>query len=789
MTRSGKADMNTRALTTLEFDKILALCLTHTASELGREELKTLKPSENRAEAELLLAQTMEADTVYRRSGRTPIDGFPDMRGTLKRIHASYSLSAIELLNTAQCLKVSRHTRETILSAQTEGSVQRMANRLSSHRSIEDEIARCILAEDEIADSASVELTRIRRQMRIVNERVREKLNFYIKSSSYQKYLQDPIITMRNGHYAIPIKAEYRSQFPGLIHDQSGSGQTLFIEPSAVVELGNDFKRLLAEEKTEIDRILAGLTALVEPFADELYASLNILGALDAIFAKAILARDMQACCPKLNEEGRIHILNGRHPLLAKDKVVPVSIWLGEEFQTLIITGPNTGGKTVTLKTVGLFVLMALSGMFIPADEGSELSVFHEVFADIGDEQSIEQSLSTFSSHMTNLVDILGKADEHSLVLLDELGAGTDPIEGAALAQAILEYLQLGGCMTMATTHYSEVKAFALTQTGMQNASMEFDVDRLCPTYRLYIGIPGKSNAFEISERLGLEPSVIDRARRYLKKEDIAFEDVLNEASTQRRLATEQREEAEQALAEANKLKTSMQAEKDKLTAEKALLRRKAKEDARELVIETRREMDELIAELKQIKNIDYAALERAKQNARDKLRKKEDALSDKLVRREDHGEPLQTATVGQEVFVVSLDRNATVTKLERGAAIVQAGVMKFTVPMDDLRSASTAQVLEQKRASTPILADVREMKLELDLRGQTVDDAILEIDRYIDECDLSSRKEFFIIHGKGTGALRSGVQAYLKTHPRVKSFRQGAYGEGDAGVTVVSLK
>ena len=518
--------MNERALKSLEFDKIRAQCAAHTASDIGREFVAALHPTDDIERAEMLLRQTWEADGICRRIGGSPIDTFPDARTTLSRVKASYALSPAELLNLAACLKASRRAKERLLAEDEDAELHRLANPLSAHSEIESEIARCILSEDEIFDNASPELNRIRRQMRITAERVKEKLNNIIKSPAYQKYLQEPIVTVRNGRYAIPVKAEHRAQIGGLVHDQSGSGQTVFIEPTAVVELGNAYKQLQAEEKREIERILAGLTALIAPYADELYQSLMLLGNLDCIFARAILARDMRAYCPKLNGNGLIHIKNGRHPLIDKNTVVPISVWIGDGYDTLIVTGPNTGGKTVTLKTVGLFTLMACAGMFIPADESSEIAVFREVFADIGDEQSIEQSLSTFSAHMTNIVSILKDAGSDTLVLLDELGAGTDPNEGAALAQAILSHLQQAGATTFATTHYSEIKAFALTHEGMQNASMEFDVDKLCPTYKLYIGIPGKSNAFEISKRLGLDESIIDQAREYLKHEDVAFEDV-----------------------------------------------------------------------------------------------------------------------------------------------------------------------------------------------------------------------------------------------------------------------
>ena len=784
--------MNERALKSLEFDKIRAQCAVHAASDIGREFVAALHPADDLERAEMLLRQTWEADAICRRIGGSPIDTFPDARATLSRVKASYALSPAELLNLAQCLKASRRAKERLLAGEDESELHRLANPLSSHSEIESEVARCILSEDEISDNASPELNRIRRQMRITAERVKEKLNSIIKSPAYQKYLQEPIVTVRNGRYAIPVKAEHRAQIGGLIHDQSGSGQTVFIEPAAVVELGNAYKQLQAEEKREIERILAGLTALIAPYADELYQSLMLLGNLDCIFSRAVLARDMRAYCPKLNDKSLIRIKNGRHPLIDKNTVVPISVWIGDGYDTLIVTGPNTGGKTVTLKTVGLFTLMASAGMFIPADESSEIAIFREVFADIGDEQSIEQSLSTFSAHMTNLVGILKDAGRDTLVLLDELGAGTDPNEGAALAQAILKHLQEAGATTFATTHYSEIKAFALTHEGMQNASMEFDVDKLCPTYKLYIGIPGKSNAFEISRRLGLDDTIIEQAKEYLKREDVAFEDVLSGAEQQRKLAEQQASELTEELEKARAERIALENERKKLWEDRAAIREKAREEAKSFVAATKHEMDALISELRQIKNIDTKALERAIQTSRDKLRESSNRLSDNPEPSTAEGEIPSSVIRGQTVQVVSLNSKATVIKPQdaKGQVQVQAGPIKVFVPLSDLRI--TSQKKEPQREKTrprEIMTDIKTVKYELDLRGFLVDDAILEIDAFIDDCIRTGRTEFNIIHGKGTGALRAGVQNYLKTHPRVKSFRIGAYGEGDAGVTVVTLK
>lgn len=779
-----------KTFVTLEYDKILSILKQHLASDVGHEFAEKLRPVTARKEAEILQDQTLEAESIYTRTGRTPVSGFPDVRELVGRMHASLFLSTRELLAIAQAMRASREAKEVLQAGEDNSLLCNLANRLSSHRSVEEEISRCIPGEDEISDNASPELSRIRRQMKIVGERVREKLNSMLKSQTTQKYLQEAVITIRNGRYVLPVKAECRSQVPGLMHDQSSSGATLFIEPSAVVELGNENKRLLIEEKNEIERILSGLTAMVAPFADEIHTSCNVMGALDVIFARAIMARDQRAVRPKLNDAGCVRIVRGRHPLIAKDSVVPIDIWLGETFRTLIITGPNTGGKTVTLKTVGLFTLMAMSGMFIPADEGTELSTFERVFADIGDEQSIEQSLSTFSSHMTNTVRILAEADSRSLVLLDELGAGTDPVEGAALAQAILESLYARNALSVATTHYSEIKAFALMHAGMQNASMEFDVDRLCPTYRLFIGIPGKSNAFEISRRLGLSEAVIDRAQDFLQKKDVAFETVLSEAEQARRAAENDKAAIYQTRIETEKIKTELEKEKKKLEDEKTLLRQKARDDARRMVQETRQDMEKLIAQLRAIENIDHKQLERAVQSSRDAMRKTEERLYEQAVQRDAAGDAPASVHPGERVKLITLGQEATVLKAAdgKGEVLVQAGIMKLSIPLRDIRPVEQKKKTQQTTAKVSIEQD-RGSALSIDLRGSMVDDACLELDRFIDNALITGVHEFFVVHGKGTGALRTGVQQYLRKHPRVKTYRIGQYGEGDAGVTVVTLK
>lgn len=784
--------MEKRVLKTLEYDKILAMLKERASCCISRELVDTMEPSGDFDTVERELKLTAEAETLFYKTGRSPVDDFPDMRHCLERMHAALFLSTGELPGIASCLKAARIAKDILAKEVGEESyLYNLAGLLITHRSAEEEINRCIINEDEIFDGASPTLARIRRAMRLANEKVREKLNSIIRSTAYQKYLQEPIITIRNGRFVIPVKQEYRQQVPGLIHDQSSSGATLFIEPSAVVELGNEYKKLLAEEADEIERILTELTAMLAPYADEIREDLNIMGQIDLVFAKAKLSRELNAVMPRLNRNNYVRIVRGRHPLISADRVVPIDIWIGRDYRSLIITGPNTGGKTVTLKIVGLFALMVQSGIFVPANEGSEFPVFEHIYADIGDEQSIEQSLSTFSSHMKNIVGILDNADENSLVLLDELGAGTDPIEGAALAMSILEELNERHCICVSTTHYSEIKAFAMTHEGMENASMEFDIDRLCPTYRLYIGIPGKSNAFEISSRLGLPNSIIDKAKGFLKGEDVRFEDIISSAQSQHRIAEEERKMAEEARAELEKLRADAERERRKLDEDRNRLQAKAKEDAKRIVADTKREMEKLIVEIRSIKDIDRSAADRVIQAARDTLRATETAVNEKeAIKKEDNTKPPKTVRAGDTVNIVTLDQKATVLSApdSKGEVMVQAGVMKLNVKLKDIR------LIEEKKAAAPTSGKVglgagRQVGLELDVRGMLVDEANIIVDRYLDDAYNAGLSEVNIIHGKGTGALRAGVQAFLKRHPLVKGYRMGSYGEGDAGVTVVTLK
>ena len=783
-----------KVLKTLEYDKILARLRQHAGCCISRELADELEPRTELDEINSDLRLTSEAESYFLRTGYTPVDDFPDMRSALKRMNAVLFLNCEELLNIGKCLKAIRVAREQLVPQAMEsgepGVIANLASGLITHRYLEDEINRCILSEDDLFDGASPALARIRRDKRIANERVREKLNSIIRSQTQSKYLQDPLITIRNGRFVVPVKQEYRQMIPGLIHDQSGSGQTLFIEPAAVVELGNEFKKLTIEEQAEVERILTELTAAIKPSANDIYSDLYLLGKIDLAFAKAKLAKEMKAVMPKTNCEGRLNLIRARHPLIPSYQVVPIDIRLGTDFRTLIVTGPNTGGKTVTLKTTGLFTLMAQSGLFIPANVGSEVSVFESIFADIGDEQSIEQSLSTFSSHMRNIVGILDGADERSLVLLDELGAGTDPIEGAALAMSILEDLHARGSFTAATTHYSEIKAFALTHEGMENASMEFDIDKLCPTYRLFIGIPGKSNAFEISRRLGLSEHIIEAARGFIDKENTDFETILSDAETKKRQAEEEMELAEQARLVHDQLVEELRQERAKLEREKAEYRQKAREEARKVVAETRREMEQLIVEIRQIKSIDQREADRIIQKNRDALRKAEGELADELVKPTTaDGKAPKDVKPGDIVNVISLGKPATVLARpdKNGDVQIQIGIIKMSVKLSDIRASG-----EKQQTGVSVKVEYRPentVGLELDIRGKLVDEAIPLVDKYLLDAHMNGLTEVNIIHGKGTGALRAGIQTYLKKHSLVKSFRNGNYGEGDYGVTVVTLK
>ena len=790
--------MTERSLRVLEFGKIRGQLAQYCVSDMGRELCDALTPAGNMDDVRRSQQETEEARTVLTYLGGTPMVSFSDVRAPLHLAEIGSALSPRALLEIAACLRASRAARDALVN-ERENTPMLTANasRLSTFKPIEQAISDAILSEDEIADRASTELFTIRRKMRACNERVRERLNGMIHNPSFQKYLQEAIITMRADRYVLPVKQEYRGMVPGIVHDQSSTGATIFVEPMAVVEIGNELKQLISAEKTEIERILRALSAQVAPEAGAIAGNLAILAQLDFAFAKAALAREMHACPPKMNGEGRINIIRGRHPLIDPEKVVPLDIRLGETFTTLIITGPNTGGKTVTLKTTGLFTLMAQAGLQVPAEYGTELAVFDDVFADIGDEQSIEQSLSTFSGHMKNIVSILENVTPGSLVLFDELGAGTDPTEGAALAQAILATLLTMHTRTVATTHYSELKEYALTTENVENASVEFDVATLRPTYRLSIGIPGKSNAFEISRKLGLPEFVINSAKELLSREQVRFEDVIAGAEYHRQVAEKERQLAEEARAEMVAIRNQAEAERKKLEDQRDRAIRKAKDEAKRIVENARRESEAMIAELRAMKKAG-GAQEHEIQRVKKQMEQAQEALADQ---KEVGGEIPRSVKPGDMVHVASMELDATVVSGPDAKGYVQlkAGMMKMRAQLNDLRTLTSTQQLikkeqkklERKRSMREQRVDVmtRAVRRELDVRGMALDEAIPEVQKFIDDAVISSLGEVSIIHGNGMGILRAGIADCLKRHPSVSSFRLGRYGEGETGVTIVSLR
>lgn len=790
--------MTERSLRVLEFDKIRAQLTQYCVSDMGRELCGALMPSGRLDDVRRMQEETEEARTLITYLGDTPMIPFTDVRAQLHLAEIGSALSPRALMEIASCLRASRAAREALVTdKQNTPMLTANASRLSTFRPIEQAIGEAIISEDEIADRASSELFAIRRKMRACNERVRERLNGMIHSPSFQKYLQEAIITVRADRYVLPVRQEYRGMVPGIVHDQSATGATLFVEPMAVVEIGNELKQLTASEKAEIERILRALSAQIAPEAAAIGDNLAILAQLDFAFAKAALARQMHACPPKMNGEGLIRILRGRHPLIDPEKVVPLDIRLGEDFTTLIITGPNTGGKTVTLKTTGLFTLMAQAGLQVPAEHGTELAVFDDVFADIGDEQSIEQSLSTFSGHMRNIVSILEHVTPDSLVLFDELGAGTDPTEGAALAQAILSTLLTMSTRTVATTHYSELKEYALTTEGVENASVEFDVATLRPTYRLSIGIPGKSNAFEISRKLGLPEFVIAGAKELLSREQVRFEDVIANAEYHRQVAQKERQIAEEARAEMVAIRNQAEAERKKLEEQRDKAIKKAKDEAKRIVENARRESEQMIGELRAMKKAG-GAQEHEIQRVKKQMEKAQEELAE---RQETGGEIPASVKPGDMVHVASMDLDATVISGPDAKGYVQlkAGMMKMRAKLSDLRTMTSTQQmlrkeqkkLERKRSMREMRVDVmtRQIRQELDVRGMALDEAIPEVQKFLDDAMLSSLGEVSIIHGNGTGVLRAGIADCLRRHPCVSSFRLGRYGEGETGVTIVSLK
>lgn len=791
--------MNKKTLLKLEYNKIIELLTEHASSEIGKNRCRALIPMIDLEEINTAEEQTAAAFSRIVKKGRLSFSGCHSVEDSMMRLEVGAALGSGELLRICKLCEAANRARsygrhETV--DELADCLDAYFEQLSPLTPLTAEIRRCILDEDEISDDASSTLRHIRKSMNMINDKVHSTLNGLV-NGSLRSYLQDTIITMRGDRYCIPVKAEYRSQVNGLIHDQSSTGSTLFIEPMAVVKLNNDLKELYAKEQEEIQIILARLSVEAAAFIEEIRTNYRILGELDFIFAKGGLALSMNASRPIFNSNGYIHIREGRHPLLNKKTVVPITITLGGEFDLLIITGPNTGGKTVSLKTVGLFTLMGQSGLHIPALDRSELAVFENVYADIGDEQSIEQSLSTFSSHMTNIVSFLQEVNEHSLVLFDELGAGTDPTEGAALAIAILSHLHDRGIRTMATTHYSELKVFALSTKGVENACCEFDIETLRPTYHLLIGVPGKSNAFAISSKLGLPDYIIESAKTHLSEQDESFEDLLTDLETSRR--TIEREQAEIAAykREAEQLKRELHKKQEKLEERKERIIKEANEKANAILREAKEVADETMKQFRKFgkENISVADMERERERLRQKITKTQSSITPAQTKpKKQH--KASDFRLGESVKVHSLNLTGTVSSLPdaKGNLFVQMGILRSQVHMSDLEileEPMTITAKQMQRTSTGKMKMSKSMSIspEINLLGKTVDEAIAELDKYLDDAYLSHLNQVRIVHGKGTGALRTGVHNYLKRQKHVKSYRLGALGEGDAGVTIVEFK
>ena len=792
--------MNKKAIHALEYMKIIDQLTQKASSPLGKEKCRRLRPSNNLSEIETMQLQTAHALTRLFQKGNLNFGNVKDIRASLKRLEVGSSLNIVELLTICSFLEnVNRvksygrpdrdDTAPDCLSA--------MFQTLEPLTPLSAEIRRCILSEEEISDDASPTLRQIRRGIKIANDRIHTQLNSIVNSNS-RTYLQDTVITMRNGRYCIPVKAEYKNQIPGMIHDQSSTGSTLFIEPMSIVKLNNDIRELELQEQKEIEVILARLSEEVAQYIEALSDNFTIMVELDFIFARAALAMEQNATAPIFNTKGIINLRKARHPLIHKKQVVPIDIRLGEDFDLLVVTGPNTGGKTVSIKTVGLLTLMGQSGLHIPAADRSQLSVFHEVYADIGDEQSIEQSLSTFSSHMTNVVSFLEKADRHSLVLFDELGAGTDPTEGAALAIAILSHLHKQGIRTMATTHYSELKVYALSTEGVENASCEFDVETLRPTYRLLIGVPGKSNAFAISSKLGLPDYIIEKAKEQISQEDESFEDMMTSLEASRITIEKEQTEIQKYKLEIEALKKQLEEKQSKIDERKERILQNANEEAHKILQEAKDYADETIKLYHKFQkdHVDMSTVEKERQKLRQQMNKVEKNMAMKQKKQKPTKQlKASDLKVGDSVKVLSMNLKGTVsTKPDsRGNLFVQMGILRSQVNISDL------ELIDEPVIKTPSLSRTGQGKIkmsksasvstEINLLGKTVDEAIAELDKYLDDAYIAHLSSVRIVHGKGTGALRQGVHNYLKRQKHVASYRLGTFGEGDAGVTIVEFK
>ena len=790
--------MNNKTLIKLEFDKIISMLENEASSFRGKQLCRRLKPVTDLTKIDLLQEQTAAAFTRIIKKGRISFGDAAPVEESLKRLEIGGALNTAELLricrllsNTARAKSYGRHDTQEDLA----DCLDIYFDGLEPLTPLSNEIERCIISEDEISDDASSALKHIRRSINNLNDRVHTTLSGLV-NGSLRTYLQDALITMRGDRYCIPVKAEYRSQVQGLIHDQSASGSTLFIEPMAIVKLNNDLKELYVQEQDEIRKILASLSEEAAQYIEEIRTDYRSLTDLDFIFARGALALTMRASRPILNEEGRIRIREGRHPLLDQKKVVPITVSLGDEFSLLIITGPNTGGKTVSLKTVGLLTLMGQAGLHIPAGDRSEIAVFRQVYADIGDEQSIEQSLSTFSSHMTNIVSFLKKVDDRSLVLFDELGAGTDPTEGAALAIAILSHLHKRNIRTMATTHYSELKIYALSTPGVENACCEFDVESLRPTYRLLIGIPGKSNAFAISGKLGLPGYIIDDAKKRLSEQDVSFEDLLSDLEASRRTIEKEQAEIAAYKKEAETLKRQAVQKQEKLEEQRDRIIREANEKANAILREAKEVADETIRNFHKFgkENISAAEMEKERERLRKKIKDTSASASLKTNKPKKTYKP-SDFKLGESVKVLSMNLTGTIGSLPdaRGNVTVQMGILRSQVNISDLEIIEEVSPYAPKRMNRTAKSKIKMSKSlsvspEINLLGKTVDEAVAELDKYLDDALLSHLNSVRVVHGKGTGALRKGIHEYLRRQKHVKSYRLAEFGEGDAGVTIVEL-
>lgn len=786
--------MRQDTLKTLEYEKIRARLSSYTSSQLGKSLVMSLQPSNDFDEVERLLQETAEAVEILKFTA-PPMGGIADIRGYLDKAKKNIVLTLPELAAVRNTMYGMRNLKRFFKELEADFPLlKEWAHSLEILGQLERELENTLDEHDNLRDDASVELLRIRRQLRSSQAQIKKTIGSILHSQQYQKFFQENLVTMRGDRYVIPIKQEYRSQFPGIVHDRSSSGATLFIEPLAVVELNNDIKQLTLEEQQEIERILQHLTRLIDRENVVLSANCRILAKLDFTFAKAKLAEDMEAVAPELNTENIIRLEGARHPLLAKEKVVPIDIVLGEGYSMLLVTGPNTGGKTVCMKTLGLLVLLAQSGCFVPAKTGAQLPVFHNVYTDIGDEQSIEQSLSTFSAHMTNIVGILQKVESDDLLLLDELGAGTDPEEGAALAMAILERLLQIKAAVMATTHYSELKTFAYTREGIENACVEFDVETLRPTYRLLLGIPGASNAFAISRRLGLSEAMVLRAKQLIQADHAQFENVINQLEQEKIMYAQRNAELREREIQVSKLEEKVRALRDEVTAKKTQIIRKAKEESASLIRKTRRESEEVIKQLKeQFNDQGIKKRQQAIQQARETMKEASGRVRLKNVNKYDFQDKIDLATleIGDTVYVVSLDQKGTVAAISGKELVVQLGSMNMTVPAKKCRFvAHHAPVKQQKQAKAGgFVQKTMNVHRDIDIRGLMVDEAVVMLDKFLDDAMIAGLSQVLIIHGKGTGALRKGVHAYLKRHNNVLSYNFADMAEGGTGATLVELK